>query len=121
MSKTIHVLRQGSPLCRFSGKVPRDWPQKHVWVGFNDVSLKALSKNPWRCEPCFAIAVDAATEIQTHQLDGFAVEWHDDYPDIWIMTCDECRHIGIWDREADKEYDCSGCGAGPISVDTAKA
>lgn len=29
---TLHVLHEGLPLCGFTRKVPRDWPEGHVWV-----------------------------------------------------------------------------------------
>lgn len=111
----IHVLQHGRALCRFHTGVPRDWPPGHVWVGFTDVALKALSKNVGRCPQCFALAVDEATSVQRLRLEGFEVEWHDDYPDVWIMTC-ACGHVGVWDRSANKTFGCSGCGAGPLHV-----
>lgn len=30
--ETVHILRAGLPLCRFTFDVPRDWPEGHGWT-----------------------------------------------------------------------------------------
>lgn len=32
----VHVLHHGLPLCRFTAKVPAEWPERHKWVGMNE-------------------------------------------------------------------------------------
>lgn len=34
---SVHALRGGLPLCRFSDDVPRDWPEGHRWTDIADV------------------------------------------------------------------------------------
>lgn len=53
--------------------------------------------------------------VQIHYLDGVRIEWHEDYPVVWLMTC-PCSHVGVWDRSARPEYWCSRCGkvTGPL-------
>jgi hypothetical protein len=33
---TVHVLRDGWPLCQFSSELPGQWPTGHVWVRVDD-------------------------------------------------------------------------------------
>ncbi len=49
---TIHILRFGFPLCLYSRRVPRDWPEGHTWVQLEDFSTA-------NCEECrrWAIAL----------------------------------------------------------------
>ena len=35
---TLHVLHTGLPLCRFTGDIPRDWPEGHVWLGISMIT-----------------------------------------------------------------------------------
>lgn len=44
----IHILRYGSPLCRFTVHVPADWPEGHQWIHYPDPGGTAT------CEGCKA-------------------------------------------------------------------
>lgn len=47
----VHILHHGRPLCgAFPGKVPRDWPEGHKWVGLDERHLCS-------CGECVAIAL----------------------------------------------------------------
>jgi len=35
-TSTVHVLRQGLPLCGFSTEVPANWPPGHTWTHEDD-------------------------------------------------------------------------------------
>lgn len=35
---TIHILRNGLPLCGFSSLVPNDWPPGHSWVALPELA-----------------------------------------------------------------------------------
>lgn len=41
----IHILRHGLPLCRFTERVPKDWPEGHTWVDETQVETAT-------CAPC---------------------------------------------------------------------
>ncbi len=41
----IHALYQGSPLCGFSDKFPKDWPRNNKWTSFK-------SENEITCSLC---------------------------------------------------------------------
>jgi hypothetical protein len=32
----VHILHYGSPLCRFSERLPAEWTPDHTWVGLHD-------------------------------------------------------------------------------------
>lgn len=32
MSKIVHALLAGKPLCNFSDSVPAQWPHGHIWT-----------------------------------------------------------------------------------------
>src|SRR5215831_6842276 len=32
----VHILQYGLPLCRFTSKVPYEWPEGHKWVGLGE-------------------------------------------------------------------------------------
>ncbi len=51
----VHGLRAGYPLCDFTRDTPRDWPQGHVWVRYDD-------PEKMNCQLCIrqAIKVKAA-------------------------------------------------------------
>lgn len=36
MTRVVHLLSQGSPLCGFMRGVPSEWPPGHVWVSAFD-------------------------------------------------------------------------------------
>lgn len=36
---TVHVLLSGLPLCRFSLKLPIDWPPGHKWVSLHNPEM----------------------------------------------------------------------------------
>lgn len=36
MTRVVHLLAQGSPLCGFMRGVPSEWPVGHVWVSAFD-------------------------------------------------------------------------------------
>lgn len=57
--KVVHVLEHGLPLCRFTSKVPAEWPEGHAWVERGGWSLYAT------CEDCLrAIEGDANSQDQ---------------------------------------------------------
>lgn len=37
MTEVVHILHYGMPRCKFSSALPCDWPEGHLWVGFDDV------------------------------------------------------------------------------------
>jgi hypothetical protein len=39
-----HALSAGLPLCRFTTKVPRDWPPGNDWVGPDDYARVTCPK-----------------------------------------------------------------------------
>jgi hypothetical protein len=55
----LHILLEGLPLCRFTDKVPKDWPEDHKWA--HDADFRNLLRggkfaetvpNHQRFEPC---------------------------------------------------------------------
>lgn len=56
--ETIHVLYQGSPLCRFTSDRPVDWPKGHTWIPLaEDMEHVALPSNA-ACKACFMAGTD---------------------------------------------------------------
>jgi hypothetical protein len=44
---TVHILSYGRAFCGIAG-LPREWPEGHRWIGFNDVEMEQLAN----CEAC---------------------------------------------------------------------
>ena len=36
LEPVVHGLMHGFPLCAFTRELPKDWPQGHVWVRYDD-------------------------------------------------------------------------------------
>lgn len=50
----VHVLLHGFALCEFTLRVPRDWPEGHVWIGKDQrEDPKAKEK---ACKGCYYMA-----------------------------------------------------------------
>lgn len=59
--RIVHVLERGVALCGFQdGRVPKEWPEGHVWLGFHPVfpmpgiRRELAEKDAQPCEACFA-------------------------------------------------------------------
>jgi hypothetical protein len=47
---TVHVLKNGRPLCRFTAVLfPANWPGGHFWVGMEDAYAANCAKCQARC------------------------------------------------------------------------
>jgi len=49
---TVHILRFGFALCRFSMEVPRDWPDGHAWLSVADRLVEEHMQNSNRFHFC---------------------------------------------------------------------
>lgn len=63
MKPKVHILSRGLPRCRFSTKVPRDWPKGHKWVSDADADQAT-------CQACLE---EKKTVPSAEKL---AVPWH---------------------------------------------
>lgn len=49
IKQTIHILKYGLPLCRFSAEVPARWPNGHVWTPKH---VWTPNRNESSCDGC---------------------------------------------------------------------
>jgi hypothetical protein len=54
MSYTVHILHHGWPLCGFSTRVPREWPEDHRWV--------RIDSDDANCVGCIGVRANIAAE-----------------------------------------------------------
>lgn len=65
---TVHYLRHGYALCRFTNKLPSNWPEEHHWVEVGE----EIPLNAEACLKCVDIAVNLAEPpIHVRILVGF--------------------------------------------------
>ena len=93
---TVHVLHGGLPLCRFTNKVPRDWPEGHRWMG-----LVGAREQPEKvtCLPCSAdLRMIEHGERKSEEPKGHHTG-----------RCGKCGSSDLW--EDNTTYGCNACGA----------
>jgi hypothetical protein len=61
---TVHALRGGLPLCRFSDDVPRDWPDGHRWTDVADVEHITCAECKRRATAMLAATIARLTDVE---------------------------------------------------------
>lgn len=59
---TVHILRYGHPVCRFTNAMPADWPEGHKWIGDDECELATCPGCRARATNQQAVALSALLE-----------------------------------------------------------